>query len=159
MRKLPIVYLALISTCFLFGCNEPETTASRSQEGTKTQYDSILDYFNTRQHLKLNESFTKLFVVTENGCMPCNKKFLNLVKENLADTSAAFVIGVSGNYFDIAELKSSKNIFMDQSILETGYQLFHRSKIIYLKHKNIDTIITIDARQIEEQFNIIKNRH
>ena len=90
--------------------------------------------------------------------MPCNKKFLNLLKQNLSDTSAAFVIGVSSNYFDISEIKASHTIFMDQSLLETEYRLFYQSKVIYLKNRQVDTIITIDASQIEKQFDIINNR-
>ena len=158
MRIPPLVYLALISTCILFGCNEPETVASQMPEAPKTTYDSIIDYFNRRQHVKLNKSVTKLFVLAENGCLPCNKKYLELLKQNLSDTSAAFIIGASGNFFDVSDFKSSKNMFIDQSILETEYRLFHHSKVIYLKHQYVDTVITIDASQIEQQFEVIKNR-
>ena len=158
MQKFLIVYLVLISLCLLSSCHQQETDIVTSVQGHNTSYDSILDYFKTRHHKKLEPSVRRIFVLTENGCLTCNKKFLSLLKHNLSDTSAIFIVGVSANYFDISGLDSSKQVVIDQSLLETEYPMLHQSKVIYLRNKQVDTIITIDVTQIDQQFEAINKR-
>jgi hypothetical protein len=52
-----------------------------------------------------------------------------------------------------------KNVIIDKNISDTTLSIFNETKVIYFKNNKIDTVIDIEARQIENQFLIIKNRN
>lgn len=153
MRKLHIVCLILINCGLFFHCKN-----SMPKQKHEKQYDSILDYFKTRQKIILKPTTSKLFILTENGCMSCNKEFSEVLSHCLSDTSCVFLIGTQGSYIDITRFAPSKNVFIDQSLTETGYTFFHQSKIIYLNNTQIDTILTINAREMIQQLEFIKSK-
>lgn len=83
--------------------------------------------------------------------MPCNKHFSELMKENLNDSSSLFLILASGSNIDISEFNNTNNrVFFDRDENHKN-NLFYDSKILFFKGKQIDTMITIDARKIDIQ--------
>jgi hypothetical protein len=99
-------------------------------------------------------------VLTENGCVTCNKKFASLVETNLSNPSSLILLVAQGNIVNTKIFDGAKNVLFDQSVAETEYKIFSQSKVIYFRShdRGIDTIITIDARSIDRQFDIIHNR-
>ncbi len=158
MKNVRIVCLSLISVFLLVNCKPSSSTNFLQNEKSLTGYDTLMSYFKERQKTSLSATATKIFVLTENGCMPCNKKFMELLKLNLKNPNSLFIIGAAGNYFDVFEFSGLTNVFIDQSLTETEYSILHQSKVIYLKGNKIDTVITITAKGIEEQFEVINNR-
>ncbi len=158
MKNVRIVCLSLISVFLQVNCKPSSSTNFLQNEKSLTGYDTLMSYFKERQKTSLSATATKIFVLTENGCMPCNKKFMELLKLNLKNPNSLFIIGAAGNYFDVFEFSGLTNVFIDQSLTETEYSILHQSKVIYLKGNKIDTVITITAKGIEEQFEVINNR-
>lgn len=154
MEKLLLVCFILIN-CFCCTYRKDANEVKRPM----SKYDSIVDYFKIRQKISLEVGITKIFVLTEKGCMSCNKKFMELVEENISNKSALILIGTDGSYLDVSKFTPSKRILVDQSLIETGYTVLHESKVIYLRNKSIDSIVTIDARQIQRQFEFIRSKN
>lgn len=153
-------YLNLICSLaiLLFGnsCANQDT----KNNYVKDDYKAISNYFLQRHQIKLTDKITKLFVLTENGCHSCNKKFSDLVIENIENEKSLFIITATGNQIDMMPFETKrKNVIIDKNISDTTLSIFNETKVIYFKNNKIDTVIDIEARQIENQFLIIKNRN
>jgi hypothetical protein len=146
---------ALILILFFFGigCN------TEKAEEEKEEYAIIKKYFEERHQFNLNKDTKQIIVLSENGCVPCNKKFAAFISDSIDKGSSIILITASGARIDLSKFGvESENVFFDQNIYETAYQLFYESKIIFISGNSIDTIITLDARQIEQQFELILKR-
>jgi hypothetical protein len=157
MTKLHLAWLTCLSSLLLFSCNVKTDSKSTLEKKMISRYDSILDYFATRQNRPLKSKFNALYVITEMGCVTCNKQFYDLIKSKLKDPQALFLVQANGAYLNLSGLDSLSNVYFDQSLLETDYKIFHQSKVIYFKDAKIDTVVTInDARLLEAQLDFIK---
>lgn len=154
MKKLFMICLSCISIAFFTKCD----TNSITKQKSANCYDTILNYFSSRQKKEFDTSYKKLFVLTENGCASCNKNFLTLIKKNLSDKKSAFLFGSTASYIDSSNAEALGNVYIDQSLSETDYNVFHNTKVIFFKQNGIDTIINISAIDIQNQFEIISNR-
>ncbi len=158
MTKLHLTWLTYLSSLLLFACNVKPETPGTLEKKTISAYDSILDYFASRQNKPLKSKFKALYVITEMGCVSCNKHFYELIKSKIKDPQALFLIQSNGVYLNLSGIDSLSNVYFDQSLLETDYKIFHQSKVIYFKDDKIDTIVTInDARLLEAQLDFIRN--
>ena len=149
-------FLFLISSIALISCNS--NTPITSKDIIKNEYDEIKFYFETKQNYQLNNNIKTIFVLTDVGCMPCNKHFSNLITENLNNSSSIFLILASSTNIDLTEFKKSRNnVFFDKQE-NLNIKNLKKSKVLFLKNNNIDTSIIIDARQIDLQFREINER-
>ncbi len=124
-----------------------------------TDYKIVKKYFWERHNLRLNKDIKQVVVLSENGCVPCNTRFAEFILYGIKKSSSIILVTASGARIDLSKLdEENKNILYDQNITDTPYTLFNESKIIFINNNSIDTIITIDARQIEKQFELIKMR-
>jgi hypothetical protein len=138
----------------LAGCNQTSNSFHKP-----TTFDTLSDYFKTRQEFALDKKVKTVFILTEYGCIPCNRKFSSYIKENVNNDSVLFLITASGSMVDITPYESNeRNIFYDQNMDIEKYPIFKMSKAIYLKNNIVDTIISLSADQLESQMEYIKNR-
>ncbi|MBI3519982.1 MAG: hypothetical protein HY062_11570 [Bacteroidetes bacterium] len=144
--------LLLVLTC----CTEKNTTTEVHK--TENQYDSIADYLKRQHQYALSDSIKTIFILTDIGCMPCNKHFSELMSDNLSNSSSLFLILASGVNLDLSSFNSSKSkVFYDRPENITNIFL-KQSKAIFIKHHQVDTSIIIEARQIDWQLKTITNR-
>lgn len=145
-----------VFTFLLMNCN---TSINNDNEiKVKNAYEDIKLYFKEKQNYFLKNKIKTIFILTDIGCMPCNKHFSNLITDNLNDTSSLFLVLASSTNIDLTEFKKNKTrVFYDkpENIKDN---LLRNSKAIFIKNNKIDTAITIDARQIDLQFREIKER-
>lgn len=132
----------------MLGCTESSTKTSKDY----TELKSYLDKIHTFQ---LTPKINSVYVLTDKGCMPCNKKFANKLKQMDKDSSLVLItakqtsINLSG--FD---LSSKKNVLSDV-YFSKDYPFLRRSKVIYLGDKKIDSVIELNVRELDNQFNVI----
>lgn len=121
-------------------------------------YEELASYFKEKQGYTLTEHTKRIFILNDEGCMPCNKHFSELMTENLDDSTSLFLILASATNIDLSEFAKLKHrVFYDRpENIKT--KVFDKSGLIFLRHKAIDTIISIDARQLELQFKTMKAR-
>ena len=91
MKKLLIACLILTVNYCLIGCSP----IASEEENMSSQYDTIISYFKLRQRYDLKPTTRKIFVLTENGCETCNKKFSDLAETYLSDTTSLILMAIS----------------------------------------------------------------
>ena len=125
----------------------------------KSEVEKIKKFLLVKHKIKLSNKVNKIFVLTGYGCHSCNKKFSDLIQNNLQQENSFFIITANGNSIDLTPFLSfKKNLIIDNNIIDTTLNILNETKVIYFHNNVIDTIITIDAKKIENQFEIIKNR-
>ncbi len=145
---------------FALSCTE---NSQKNSEGKieikpKTSYELISDYFKEQQNYKLTTGIKTVFVLSDDGCPPCNKHFSQLMIHHLNDSSAVFLIVASGTNIDLSEYTKAKSrVFYDKPENAKNI-LFNKSKAIFIKQQHIDTIINIDARGLDLQFEEMNQR-
>ena len=146
---------SVLITVFIYSC----VNNNKTNIYVKDDYKEISIYLKKTHKINLNDNINKLYVLTENGCHLCNKKFSDLILEKINNDKSIFIITATGDQIDITpfEIKHN-NVLKDRNIKDTALSIFNETKIIYFKNNKIDTIITIDASQIENQFEIICSR-
>lgn len=146
---------SVLITFFIYSC----INNNKTNIYVKDDYKAISIYLKQTHKINLNDNINKLYVLTENGCHSCNKKFSDLILEKINNDKSIFIITATGNQIDITpfEIKHN-NVLKDRNITDTALGIFNETKIIYFKNNKIDTIITINALQLEHQFEIIHNR-
>lgn len=153
MTKKLIAALFSISL-FVLSCSKGDFVKPRSD----SQYDSLKDYLRTRQNVQLDTSIEKIFVLKEHGCLPCKKKFTAIIDKNKFNSKAMIIIGISAKNLNLLNTELKKNSFVDTTLVESDYKMLQESKVIYLKNGTIDTVVTIGAKKIKEQFDYIQRR-
>jgi hypothetical protein len=111
--------------------------------------------------LKIDKNTEGVFILDDEGCLACNRIFSQTISNLLDNDNIKFVIAANGNKVDISlflEKKNSSNVLMDRNkTILTSSKLEH-STIVFLHNNQIDTVITINAQDLENQMGIVKNR-
>lgn len=90
-----------------------------------------------------------VLVLSEQGCLPCNKAFARFAERHLADTTALLLINAVGTRIDLGPfLDSNERVIMDTDGLIATNGLLHGSGAIMLRAGAVDTIIPIQARDL-----------
>jgi hypothetical protein len=157
MRNLRVLNLKISFILLLFfalGCSD---TAEQTTENkpTESRYTTISNYFKERHQVTITDSIKAIFVLTDNGCGPCNKHFSELMASHMNTNTSLFLILASGTNIDLSEFKQSKSKIYYDKPENIAHHLFDETKAIFIQHQKIDTTITIDARLIDYQFSEI----
>ena len=138
--------LLLIASVFL-SCNTPEIAVNK--------YDTIQGILQDSLKVK---PYDKLLVLTETGCLGCNKSFAYLI-EGMLNSDALVVVTATGTSVDISEFSEDKydNVIYDYKNYFKRNNILENSGAIFLSENNVDTIISIEAKGIEEQLRYIQN--
>ncbi len=89
-------------------------------------------------------------VITEQGCIPCSREFSTLVAKHLDDPKVLFWVSARGTEIDISDFKSHPGRVVwdyDNDLQRSG--LLDGSGAILFKNGHVDTIIPLDARDLE----------
>ena len=130
--------------------------SSTKQKG----FEHLEKYFKEVHKFKLDNSINKIVVITEGtGCPSCDRAFANTTLENLQNNNTIFLVIAKGSLIDIQPfLNLEKNCFFDWQLNYKEYPEFTKSKVIYIKNNEIDTIITIKSELLFEHLEYIRNK-
>jgi hypothetical protein len=112
-------------------------------------------YISNNFKQDISNKYNKIYVLTEQGCLPCNTKFTKFVANKINEDSTLIIVNASGVYVDISEfLDKKENIFFTKQ--SSNDSLFNTSKILFLKNNQLDTIIYINPSKLQSQFEYIE---
>ncbi|MDO4728236.1 MAG: hypothetical protein Q4B43_04435 [Bacteroidota bacterium] len=119
-------------------------------------YKDMETYFRSKHNYNIADNDV-IFALTSNGCRGCNVMLSDYMLSNTYP--AVYLISASSNSLDLSEYKKRKgNIFMDWSNDKKLSALFDKSKVIFIKNKQIDTIVQIEAKTLEQTISYIKEQ-
>lgn len=160
--KNDLCYLKFLNNCFLllccfilcYSCNKSQPVSEKHIK------PGLNDFFTKAKMHGYDQETTSILILSEEGCMSCNKMFSNLLQCFINKPNAIILISASGTRIDISPFQhdSIKNVLFDESNEFSDLNLVEKSGAIFLHKGQIDTIINIEARNLEEQLGYIKNR-
>ena len=92
------IFFLFFSLFILQNC---KNNTSKSDE-LKTELKKI--------NIELDSNITTLFILTDNDCYSCNKKFSVLLKEKINDKNSLVILNSKGLLYEISEFKNQKNV-------------------------------------------------
>jgi hypothetical protein len=124
------------------------------------KYKKIDNYLST--HFKQYDSKENncLFLLTEQGCIPCIKEFAKLIKDYKNKQNTYIVICADGGIVDISPFINDStliNIYNDAKFVFSK-EILPFFSAIFLKKERIDTIIEIKALALQGIFTFIKEK-
>ncbi len=108
-----------------------------------------------RTDISLDE-LKAIIVITEDGCLSCNKALSGLVQDHLEDKTALYWVSAIGTGVDISPYKRHGNRVVwdiDEDLKFSG--ILTGSGAIILHNGQIDRVLHLDARTLPETFNVL----
>lgn len=135
----------------IFSCQSDDKELTNTQIVSKILDDSL--------GIERVEQYNRIFILTERGCVSCNRSFSNFIEKELDDHSLC-ILNASGRIVDISYYLENelKNVAFDYDNLFITNNIVETSSVIYLKNKEIDTIIELNVEQLERQFKFFKSK-
>lgn len=104
---------------------------------------------------------TCVLLLTENGCIPCNRLYAKFIEENFFNKNNSFIIVcASGSAIDISPFilkEKISNVYEDPN--ETfRKEIFPYSSAIFLNAETFDTLIQITSKDTEQNFEFILSK-
>jgi hypothetical protein len=130
---------------------------SCSEQKSK-EYAHIEKYFKDTHKFHLDSTIDKIVVITEGtGCIFCDRSFSKIVLEKFQNKNTVILSTATGTCIDIQPfLAIEKNCFFDWQLNKEKYPEFVSSRIIFLKNKEIDTVIVINSTELMQQLEFLK---
>jgi hypothetical protein len=100
----------------------------------------------------VNQNTKRVYILTEKECPTCNKEFAQFMEENLKDSTAIFIINAKGLQMDISMFEEPKSNVIRKKLKDPFFQ---KTKAIVLTNKKIDTILEINVRDKQNQFDYL----
>ena len=139
MRKHFIRFL-IISICF-----------SSCQENEKYKNENLQLFENNEFYI--SDSVQKIIIISEQGCHSCNKTLYDFFQSNKKNPNCYYIINALGTVLDLSEVKNNND--KNFKLLNSKDKFFNETKIIMINNKKIDTIIKINAQEINAQISYI----
>ena len=137
----------LLTCCSLLvtmGCGHTPVASSRFSS------DRIVQMVHKNRSDIDVRSLRAILVITEQGCITCNREFSTLVAKHLDDPNVLFWVSARGTEINISDFKVHPDyVFWDynQDMARSG--LLEGSGALLLQNGHVDTIISLDARYLE----------
>lgn len=143
--------LLLVGTLLILSCNRQDNLIVNSKT-------TLTNFFKTN-NIPHNDKTSLILVLSEEGCLNCDKSFSNLLQKFINNPNALILITASGTRIDISSFQhdSIKNVFFDDRNEFSKLNLIEHSGAIFLNKNQIDTIVSIEASEIEKQFQFIND--
>lgn len=136
-----IRYLVLLS--MLLACDDTDTLTA---DVNSRRIEALIQYYEPAITL---DDLKAILVVSEEGCLTCNRAFAHLAEAHLSDSTILLWMSAVGTGLDISSFKAHRDrIIWDLDDLLKKEGLLLGSGAILLKNARIDTIIRIDARNL-----------
>jgi len=153
-QKFVICYSMLKKTSFLLflvliSCNY-------NKRNYKKKSSELVEFIKSK-NLDNKDSITTVLLLSDEGCFNCNNRFSKLIQNHINRNNTLIIITASGAKIDISAFQDSniKNIYFDDINEIAQLNLTQNSGVFFLKNNEIDTIISIQAIDIENQLKFI----
>ena len=148
MKKFNKILLYLFAITF-FACSSSK----------QKQFEHIDKYFKEVHNFTIDDKIGKIIVITEGtGCPTCDKTFSDAILEYSQEASTIFLVSATGKFIDVQPyLNLENNCFFDCEFNRKEYPEFASTNVIFLKNKEVDTIITMQSEILTEQLEYIKS--
>jgi len=149
MKSSLILYFIFISL-LLTGCQ------TNSQNDDKSiLFAQLSDYLFNHHHYRINADTKTVFIITDAGCLPCNKKFSEFAARYANNHGVLFIITANETNLDVSLFpKSNNTIFYDSK--NKTYNWLKKSAALIINETKVDSLLVIDARSIESQLEYIE---
>jgi hypothetical protein len=141
----PFIYIKIFSLLLLFSCGENKNKIILNRDQTLV---SIL-----KDSLNIEKTYSNIFVLTEDGCMACNKSFSVFMQNNYNENNL-YLLAASGLIVDMSPFldKVSKKEMIEMPInYIQKHKILDGSGLIRMKGNKIDTIIRLNAENLSDQ--------
>lgn len=127
---------------------------------THENKNNILDQLGQLPGFKRSPDAKAVIIISDNSCIPCNESFSDFVANLLNDHAVQFVIAAHADHLDLTPYVNSsrKDIVYDTKSFLIKNKVIKSSTVIFTKNGIVDTTITIDAKQLNDQLSYIKSR-
>jgi hypothetical protein len=137
----------------IIACNNSEIKENST-------FSKLQQFFNFHHINSFNSTTRCVFVISEQGCMGCNKGLSKLAETYINNKSCVFIIEASGAIVDVSifENANTSTVFMDTKNQFQKLGMIEKSGVIFLKNNIVDTIINLDVNIIDKQFEFIESK-
>jgi len=126
---------------FLFGCSS----------SYKDEHYKKIETFLNDKNIDIR-NYKSLFVLSDKGCLTCNKKYAKLIENYINNDSSLVIVSTKSNMVDISNLLDAKNVILDINRKFYALQPTENSIFVKLNKNTIDTIVEIEANNLKESF-------
>jgi hypothetical protein len=123
--------------------------------GPSSRDSALQNYLNERFGTRSGFASDFVFVITEDGCPVCDRRFADLLRERTECMNCLFIVRAQGSSFSLnGFLEGSPNTrFDDGSFKSLG--LLEGSGVILLNERRIDSIIPLRIEEIDQQLSYV----
>lgn len=140
-----IAVLVMVSACGL-------STPRKAEDA----YSRLKDFLVEARGEDGAETAKVVVVLSESGCMSCNRQYAKWMEDHMQDSHYYFVIEAIGTYVDISAFgEPSPQFYMDKNSRFTGLGLLQGSGAIFMGQDRIDTIVALNAKDLDAQIAFI----
>ncbi len=120
----------------------------------------LLDSIKSLPNFHLSDSTQTVIVIADNSCIPCNQHLAKLVTRFLSDPRVTYVIAAHADRIDLENFMDSvrQNVYWDRKFELQNKTGLTTSSVLFLKNDHVDTLIEINAQELEGQTNYIMKR-
>jgi len=135
-------YFFLLTILFLMiGCS-----------GGQTDQDKLLHTL-VQDSIGYKKPYKMIMVLQDNGCIKCQFKVFDFIKENSANKEFLYLIYNNEKNIDLSDIKNTEeNIVFDYKRYLYNYNIVNSSAVILLNNQKIDTILPLN-----DSFVLVKN--
>lgn len=103
--------------------------------------DEIIDKLK-KENIVINKSIENIFILTDSGCSSCNKKFSEIIDNNIEDKKSIIIINSNGFLYDISRFLEKNNVF----IIKSFEPVFNETTMYKVKNMQVyeKTVINAD---------------
>jgi len=103
-------------------------------------------------------AYNKVYVLTEKGCVSCNRSFSEFI-ENELDAESLCIVNASGRIVDISYYQDNElqNVIFDYENFLVKNNIVETSSTIFLDKGVVDTVIELDVKQLGRQFEFFQD--
>ncbi len=115
----------------------------------------IKNYFREVHHYTMGNGNQTIIILSDNGCIHCNKTFSENEKKYIENKKVVFLITADENYLDLSQYLNKSNVFLDDRKMLTDYGIKDQSSFIVIKNNKIDTIVHIEFDKVLNQVDLL----
>ncbi len=124
----------------------------------KSSSEQLFEYAK-EQGIEIHPTTRAIVVLSNKGCVSCNKAFLDFSKDFLNQAGVQYILAANGGLLDIRPFLSSKSVSFDKKHIIHKKGLIEKSGVFFLnEEQHIDTLVNIEAKSIHQAAEYIKQR-
>jgi hypothetical protein len=132
-----------------------------ANDNSVTEMEQIASFLKKNGYQpSIDEGTRMILVLTDVSCPTCNKSYALFLEKYVADSTIAIVVSASPAALDISAFynKKATNVVIDHRNQFRNFTSLKGSGAILLNKNEIDTIVELSAKRLEEDFQFIEEQ-